>query len=168
MGFHVAAVDVSDDKLKLARSLGAKLTVNASRDDPTAFFQKEIGGANAVLVTAPSTQAFAQAIGMTRARGTISLNGLPPGSFPLPIFEVVLKALTIRGSLVGTRLDLAEALSFAGEGLVHATTTAEKLDDINAVFQRMRSGKIDGRAVLDIAGSRRPVSEMQEGVLAMA
>ena len=57
--------------------------------------------------------------------------GLPPGSFPLPIFEVVLKALTIRGSIVGTRLDLAEALAFAGEGLVSATTKAEKLEDIN-------------------------------------
>jgi hypothetical protein len=106
MGFRVAAVDVSEEKLALARKLGAKLTVNAKEQDPAAFFQKEIGGAKAVLVTAPSTGAFAQAIGMTRARGTIVLNGLPPGSFPLPIFEVVLKALTIRGSIVGTRLDL--------------------------------------------------------------
>ncbi len=154
MGFHVAAVDVSDEKLALARKLGAKLTVNAKNQDPAAFFQKEVGGVNAVLVTAPSTPAFAQAIGMTRPRGTISLNGLPPGSFPLPIFEVVLKGLTIHGSLVGTRLDLAEALSFAGEGLVHATTTAEKLEDINDVFKRMHAGAIDGRIVLDIAGTR--------------
>jgi propanol-preferring alcohol dehydrogenase len=151
MGLHVAAVDVSDEKLALARRLGASLTVNARNQDPAAFIQKEIGGAHGVLVTAPSTPAFAQAIGMARARGTIALNGLPPGSFPLPIFDVVLKALTIRGSIVGTRLDLAEALSFAGEGLVHATTAAEKLEDINDIFDRMRAGKIDGRIVLDIA-----------------
>ncbi len=153
MGFRVAAVDVSDEKLALATHLGAKLIVNAKEQDPAAFFQKEIGGAKAVLVTAPSTPAFAQAIGMVRARGTIVLNGLPPGSFPLPIFEVVLKALTIRGSIVGTRLDLAEALAFAGEGLVHATTKAEPLEDINDIFKRMHAGTIDGRIVLDIAGS---------------
>ena len=153
MGFHVAAVDVSDEKLALARSLGAKLTVNAKTQDPAAFFQKEIGGANAVLVTAPSLPAFAQAIGMARPRATIALNGLPPGSFPLPIFEVVLKALTIRGSIVGTRLDLAEALSFAGEGMVHAHVAAEKIENINDIFARMHAGKIDGRIVLDITGT---------------
>jgi propanol-preferring alcohol dehydrogenase len=164
MGFHVAAVDVSEDKLALARRLGAKLTVNAKEQDPAAFFQKEIGGANAVLVTAVSTHAFAQAIGMTRARGTIALNGLPPGSFPLPIFEVVLKALTIRGSIVGTRLDLAEALSFAGEGLVHATTKAEKLEDINDIFKRMHAGTIDGRIVLDITGKNSAKTAKEENV----
>ena len=167
MGFHVAAVDVSEDKLALARRLGAKLTVNAKEQDPAAFFQKEIGGANAVLVTAVSTHAFAQAIGITRPRGTIALNGLPPGSFPLPIFEVVLKALTVRGSIVGTRLDLAEALSFAGEGLVHATTKAEKLEDINDIFKRMHAGTIDGRIVLDITGSNsaKKVAEQNVAVL---
>jgi propanol-preferring alcohol dehydrogenase len=164
MGFHVAAVDVSEEKLALARKLGAKLTVNAKEQDPTAFFQKEIGGASAVLVTAVSTGAFAQAIGMTRARGTIALNGLPPGSFPLPIFEVVLKALTIRGSIVGTRLDLAEALSFAEEGLVHATTKPEKLEDINDIFRRMHAGTIDGRIVLDLAGSRTASALTEEAV----
>lgn len=167
MGLHVAAVDVSDEKLELARSLGAKLTVNARTQDPAAFFQREIGGAHAVLVTAPSTPAFAQAIGMTRPRATIALNGLPPGSFPLPIFEVVLKALTVRGSIVGTRLDLAEALSFAGDGLVHAHTRAEKLEDINDVFKRMHEGKIDGRIVLDIAGTRSGAAVKQEADLAL-
>ena len=167
MGFHVAAVDVSDEKLALARSLGAKLTVNAKKQDPAAYFQKEIGGANAVLVTAPSLPAFAQAIGMARPRATIALNGLPPGSFPLPIFEVVLKALTVRGSIVGTRLDLAEALSFAGEGLVHATVAAEKLEDINDIFKRMHAGAIDGRIVLDITGTHSTPAVQEEATLAL-
>jgi propanol-preferring alcohol dehydrogenase len=103
---------------------------------------------------------------MVRARGTIVLNGLPPGSFPLPIFEVVLKALTIRGSIVGTRLDLAEALAFSGEGLVHATTKAEPLEDINDIFKRMHAGTIDGRIVLDITGTHSAPSVKEEGVLA--
>jgi alcohol dehydrogenase, propanol-preferring len=168
MGLHVAAVDVSEDKLALARSFGAELTVNAKYQDPAAFFQKEIGGAHAVLVTAPSVPAFTQAIGMARARGTIALNGLPPGSFPLPIFDVVLKALTIRGSIVGTRLDLAEALSFAGEGLVHATVHPEKIENINDIFKRMHAGAIDGRIVLDITGTHSAPAVQEEAHLVLA
>ena len=167
MGLHVAAVDVSDDKLALARSLGAELTVNARTQDAPATIQKEIGGAQGVLVTAPSLPAFAQAIGMARARGTIALNGLPPGSFPLPIFEVVLKALTVRGSIVGTRLDLAEALHFAGEGMVHAHVAAEKIENINDIFARMHAGKIDGRIVLDITGTHSASAVKQEADLAL-
>ena len=66
-----------------------------------------------MLVTAVSVPAFAQALQMVRRKGTVSLVGLPPGEFPTPIFDVVLKRITIRGSIVGTRQDLAEALAFA-------------------------------------------------------
>ena len=102
-----------------------------------------------MLVTAPSPKAFEQALGMVRRGGTIVLNGLPPGSFPLPIIDMVLDGITIRGSIVGTRLDLQEALAFAGEGVVKATVQTERLEDINGVFERMRVGQIEGRVVLD-------------------
>ncbi|GJG95061.1 alcohol dehydrogenase AdhP [Cupriavidus pauculus] len=148
MGLHVAAIDVDDEKLSLARDLGASLTVNARTDDPVRLLQKEIGGAHGVLVTAVSPTAFSQAIGMARRGGTIALNGLPPGDFPTPIFDVVLKAITIRGSIVGTRSDLQEALEFAAAGAVTATTSTDSLDNINAVFDRLKAGKINGRVVL--------------------
>ncbi|EHL96906.1 alcohol dehydrogenase [Acetobacteraceae bacterium AT-5844] len=150
MGFNVAAVDVADDKLDLARKLGATVTVNARKTDPAAYLKKEIGGAHGVVVTAVSPIAFEQALGMVRRGGTISLNGLPPGAFPLPIFDVVLSGITVRGSIVGTRLDLQEALEFAGEGKVKATIATEKLENINSVFDRMRQGAIEGRIVLDM------------------
>lgn len=151
MGFNVAAVDVDDAKLALARRLGATVTVNAREADPATFLKREIGGAHGVLVTAVSPKAFEQALGMVRRGGTVSLNGLPPGSFPLPIFDMVLGGITVRGSIVGTRLDLQEALAFAGDGKVRATVKAEKLDGINDVFDRMRKGEIEGRIVLDLA-----------------
>ena len=151
MGLNVAAVDVADDKLALARRLGASVTVNAMTTDPATFLKKEIGGAHGVLVTAVSPKAFEQALGMVRRGGTVSLNGLPPGSFPLPIFDMVLNGITVRGSIVGTRLDLQEAVQFAGDGKVHATTETAKLDDINDVFARMHAGKIEGRIVLDMS-----------------
>lgn len=149
MGLHIAAVDVDDRKLELARRLGATVTVNARSTDPATHLKKKIGGAHGVLVTAPSPKAFEQAIGMVRRGGTIVMNGLPPGSFPVPIFQMVLEGITLRGSIVGTRLDLREALALADEGAVKATVHAAKLEDINDVFERLHAGKIEGRVVLD-------------------
>jgi alcohol dehydrogenase, propanol-preferring len=149
MGLHVAAVDVDDRKLDLARRVGAVVTVNARSTDPVTYLKQEIGGAHGVLVTAASPKAFEQALGMVRRGGTIVLNGLPPDSFPLPIIDMVLDGITLRGSIVGTRLDLQEALAFAGEGAVKATVQTERLEDINGVFDRMRAGQIEGRVVLD-------------------
>lgn len=150
MGLHVAAVDVADSKLELAKSLGADLVVNALTTDPVKEIQSTIGGAHGVLVTAVSRPAFAQAIGMTRRHGTVALVGLPPGDFPVPIFDVVLNRITIRGSIVGTRADLAEALMFAGEGKVKATVSTDSLDNVNDVMKRLRDGQVDGRVVLEL------------------
>jgi alcohol dehydrogenase, propanol-preferring len=149
MGLHVAAVDVEDGKLDLARRLGAAVTVNGREIEPARYLMKEIGGAHGVLVTAPSPKAFEQALGMVRRGGTIALNGLPPGSFQLPIFDMVLRGITLRGSIVGTRLDLQEALKFAESGAVKAIVKTARLEDINDVFERMHAGQIEGRVVLD-------------------
>ena len=154
MGLNVAAVDIADDKLSLARKLGATLTVNALEEDPAAVIRRETGGgAQGVLVTAVSRAAFSQAIGMVGRGGTVALNGLPPGDFPLDIFGMVLNGITVRGSIVGTRLDLQESIDFAAQGKVKATVATAKLEDINGVFERMQKGQIEGRIVLDIAGS---------------
>jgi propanol-preferring alcohol dehydrogenase len=150
MGLHVAAVDVGDDKLELARKLGADITVNAKSNDPAARIQKELGGAHGVLVTAVSPIAFKQAVGMLRRHGTCVLVGLPPGDFPVSIFDVVLSRYTLRGSIVGTREDLHEALAFAAEGKVKATIEQLPLDSINDVFARLREGTVNGRVVLNI------------------
>lgn len=150
MGFHVIAVDVADDKLALARSLGADEAINALTQDPVQLVQQQIRGAHGVLVTAVSRAAFGQAVGMLHKRGTMSLVGLPPGNFELPIFDVVLNAKTVRGSIVGTRKDLQEALEFAGEGKVATHFSMDKLDNINAIFGRMKAGAIDGRIVVTI------------------
>ena len=149
MGLNVVAVDIDDAKLALAKRLGATVTVNALTTDPAAFIQKELGGTHGVLVTAVSAKAFQQALGMVRRGGTVSLNGLPPGDFPLSIFDTVLNGITVRGSIVGTRLDLQEALDFAALGKVRATVSTDRLENINHVLTRMRKGDIEGRVVLD-------------------
>ena len=151
MGLHVAAVDVGAEKLELARKLGAEVTADARAEDPALKIQKEIGGAHGVLVTAVSPAAFKQAIGMLRRRGTCVLVGLPPGEFSIPIFDVVLSRYTLRGSIVGSRKDLQEAIAFAADGKVKATIEQQPIESINTVFSRLREGKVNGRVVLNIA-----------------
>ncbi|HVZ21064.1 MAG TPA: alcohol dehydrogenase AdhP [Vicinamibacterales bacterium] len=152
MGLRVAALDVAPDKLALAQSLGAELILDG-RDAHAAakLVEATHGGAHGVLVTAVSPKAFGQALQLVRRKGTVSLVGLPPGNFATPIFDVVLKRITIRGSIVGTRQDLAEALELAAAGKVRAHIHKARLDDINAVMSDLKAGKVDGRIVLDLA-----------------
>ena len=148
MGLRVAAVDIDDDKLALATRHGAELVVNARTQDPIEVIQTATGGAHGILVTAVHPDAFGQAIHMSRRGGTIVFNGLPPGDFPASIFEVVLKGLTVRGSIVGTRQDMVEALDFYARGQIHPTVATRKLDEINEIFDEMTRGTIDGRIVI--------------------
>lgn len=149
MGLNVVALDVGNAKLELARRLGADLAFDALSPDTVAAVQRETGGgAHGVLVTAVSPPAFAQAIACARRRGTVSLVGLPPGDFPTPIFDVVLKRITVRGSIVGTRRDLAEAIDFAVAGKVKAYVASRPLAEVNAVLDDLRQGRIEGRVAL--------------------
>jgi len=149
MGLHVAALDVTEDKLALARASGADLTVNAKSPDAAAEIIKGTGGgAHGVLVTAVSPVAFAQALKLVRRKGIVSLVGLPPGEFQTPIFDVVMNRITIRGSIVGGRKDLAEAIAFAAEGKVRSEIRKAKLEDINQVFADLKAGAVNGRVVL--------------------
>jgi alcohol dehydrogenase, propanol-preferring len=152
MGLHVCAVDIDAGKLEHARRLGADAVVNAKHGDPVAAVkQATSGGAHGVLITAPSLGAFKQGVGMTRKFGTCVLVGLPPGEFPTPLFDVVAHCITIRGSFVGNRRDMAEALAFAADGKVKADIELQPLSAINHVFERLARGDVPSRVVLDFA-----------------
>ena len=150
MGLKACAIDIDDDKLDHAMRLGADVVVNAKTDDPAGAVQEATGGgAHGVLITAPSLAAFKQGVGMTRKLGTCVLVGLPPGEFPTPLFDVVVNRITIRGSFVGTRRDMAEALAFAAEGKVKADIELQPLASINQVFERLENGEVPSRVVID-------------------
>ena len=153
MGLHVCAVDIDDAKLAHATALGADAVVNAKHPDAVAAVIKATdGGAHGVLITAPSLPAFKQGIAMTRKVGTCVLVGIPPGEFPTPLFDVVANCITIRGSFVGTRADMTEALAFAADGKVKADIELQPLAAINKVFERLAHGEVPSRVVLDFAG----------------
>lgn len=150
MGFQVVAVDIDDAKLNLAARLGATMTINVRNTDPVGYLQRQIGGAHGALVTAVSPSAFGQAVGMMRPGGTVVLNGLPPGDFPLSIYDMVMRAITLRGSIVGTRYDLGRALHLAAQEKIAATVQTARLQDINEVMEHMQTSALPGRTVLEL------------------
>ena len=152
MGLKVCAIDIEDSKLEHAKKMGADLTFNAKKGDPAEAVKKATnGGCHGVLITAPSLPAFKQGIGRTRKKGTCVLVWLPPGEFPVPLFDVVANCITIRGSFVGNREDMAEALQFGAEGKVKADIELQPLSDINEVFQRLKHWDVPSRVVLDFS-----------------
>ena len=154
MGLLVCAVDIDDGELAHARRLGADATVNARNGDAIAAVKAATGGgAHGVLITAPSLPAFTQGVGMTRKFGCCVLVGLPPGEFPTPLFDVVANCISIRGSFVGTRRDMAEALAFAAAGKVKADIELQPLSAINDVLRRLAQGEVPSRVVLDFVSA---------------
>ncbi|MGL4818736.1 MAG: alcohol dehydrogenase AdhP [Bacilli bacterium] len=150
MGLNVIGVDTGEDQLELARTLGAQYTVNPLTEDSAAFIQRTVGGVQGVVCTAVSKKAFDEAYRAVRRGGSLVCVGLPPEKMEIPIFDTVLNAVNVVGSIVGTRKDLKETLQFAAEGKVKPIITTKKLEDINEIFDDMHHGKITGRVVLDM------------------
>jgi alcohol dehydrogenase, propanol-preferring len=155
MGMRIAAVDIDPKKLALAKELGAEVTVDAREGNPVSAVRKALGGgAHGAVVAAVATKAFEQSIGMLRPGGTVVFLGLPGGKadeLKASIAAISGRELTIRGSSVGTRLDLDEAVAFVLRGAVSAEVATAPLSEANAVLDRMRKGEIVGRVVLKIA-----------------
>ncbi|MDN4073037.1 alcohol dehydrogenase AdhP [Fictibacillus terranigra] len=148
MGFNIIAVDIQDDKLELAKQLGADITINGLKVDPVQEIKERVGGVQSAVSVAVTKKAFEQAYDSVKRGGTLVVVGLPNAELPIPIFDTVLNGVTVKGSIVGTRKDLQEALEFAAQGKVRTNIEIQPLDRINDVFDRMETGKINGRVVL--------------------
>jgi alcohol dehydrogenase, propanol-preferring len=147
VGGSVVAVDLIDEKLQLARELGAEFTVNAAEQDPVAAI-KRLGGADAAVVLAVSPKAFEQAFASLRRGGTMSLVGLPAeNKMELPIFEAVLNGITVVGSIVGTRLDLREVFQLHAAGKTRVIREEWPLADVQAAMEDVLHGDVPARIV---------------------
>ena len=152
MGLRVCAVDVDDDKLAHAKRLEAEVTFNARHPEVLEQVNRSTDGrARGVLITAPSSPAFRQGVGLTRKWGTCVRVGIPPVEFPTPLFDMVARCITIRGSFVGSRSDMAEALALGARGAVKADIELQPLAAINSVLQRLKNGQVPSRVVLEFA-----------------
>ncbi|AWX57908.1 MULTISPECIES: alcohol dehydrogenase AdhP [Brevibacillus] len=148
MGYNVVAVDIHKEKLDLAKELGADVTVNGSEVDPVQAIQEQVGGVHGAISVAVTKKAFEQAYKSVRRGGSLVVVGLPNAELPIPIFDTVLNGVTVKGSIVGTRKDMQEALDFAARGKVRAIIETQPLDQINEVLERLEKGQINGRVVL--------------------
>jgi alcohol dehydrogenase, propanol-preferring len=149
-GASVVAVDVVDHKLKLAEQLGAAHTVNAAQEDPAQVI-KGLGGADAAIVLAVSPKACEQAFASLRRNGRLVFVALPADNFvQLPIFETVLNGITVTGSIVGTRLDLAETFELHADGRTTVIRETRRLEDVNDAFHQIENAEVDARIVFDL------------------
>jgi propanol-preferring alcohol dehydrogenase len=148
-GGRVVAVDVIDEKLELARELGAEFTINAKREDPVEAIQK-LGGVDQAIALAVSPSAFEQAYGSLRRHGTLVFVALPADNeVKIPIFETVLRGITIVGSIVGTRKDLREVFELHAAGKTRVIRETRPLDEVNEAIADVEAGRVAARVVLE-------------------
>lgn len=149
-GATVAAVDVIEDKLQMAKELGAAYGFNSSQQDAPAAIQS-LGGADAAIVLAASPVACEQALRSLRPNGTLVLVALPKDNFMrLPIFETVLRGIKVVGSLVGTRVDLAETFELHADGRTHIVSETRPLETVNDSMADVLGGRVEARVVFDL------------------
>jgi propanol-preferring alcohol dehydrogenase len=149
-GGTVAAVDILDSKLQLAKDLGAAYTINAAHEDPVEVVQA-LGGADAAIVLAATPTACEQAFRSLRRHGRLVFVGLPADNvMHLPIFETVLRGITVTGSIVGTRVDLAETYELHAAGRTTVVREERKLSEVNEAMAQIERGEIDARIVFDL------------------
>lgn len=148
-GATVVAVDLVDEKLKLAEQLGAAYTINAKEQDPVEAIQ-DLGGADQAICLAVSPRAFEQAFESLKRGGTLSMVALPADNeMHLPIFETVLKGITVRGSIVGTRNDLQEVFELHAQGRTTVEYDTRDLASVNEDFEAVEAGDVPARLVFD-------------------
>jgi propanol-preferring alcohol dehydrogenase len=149
-GGRVIAVDLIDEKLELARKLGAEFTINATKQDPVEAIQA-LGGADQAIALAVSPKSFEQAYGTLRRGGKLVFVALPAdNNVTLPIFETVLNGITIQGSIVGTRTDLREVFELHAAGKTHVIREARSLETVNESIADVEAGRVAARIVFQL------------------
>jgi len=154
MGLDIIAIDAGDEKKKMTAQLGAQHFVDFSTSKNVVSDVKAATpdglGPHAVILVAVNEKPFQQAAEYVRPRGTVVCIGMPAGAYlRAPVFESVIKMITIKGSYVGNRRDSAEAIEFFRRGLIKAPYKTVGLSELQGVYDLMHEGKIAGRYVVD-------------------
>ena len=148
-GTTTVAVDVEDTKLQLAKDLGADHVVDARGDQATAL--ADLGGVDVAVVTVPSPAVMRAAHAALNPNGRLVLVGLPADNrLELPVFETVLKGISVIGSLVGTRNDLADCFDLHAQGHTRVVAETRRLEDVNECFEDVLAGRVPARLVFDM------------------
>jgi alcohol dehydrogenase, propanol-preferring len=150
LGLEVGAVDLSEEKLQLARECGADWTVNASAEAAHKQIKRQGGGAHIAMVTSGSTAAYETALRSLRRGGTLAVVGMTPQPISVSTVALVSGEYKIVASAVGTRADLREVLKLAADGKLRCHIETRPLAEVNQVLEAMKNGQLNGRVVLTI------------------
>lgn len=145
-GWKVAAVDLSEEKLAMARADGADLAVQAETAGRT--LQKELGGVDAAIVLTPSPAAIQQAFKSLKRNGKLVFVGISVNSYELPLVDTIVKGIQMRGSYLGPKQDLEDVFALAREGKIKPHVETHSLDETPATLERLKRGEVAGRAVI--------------------
>ncbi|MBM3735539.1 MAG: zinc-dependent alcohol dehydrogenase [Acidobacteria bacterium] len=146
-GVRVAALDIAEDKLALARECGADLTVDL-RTGQARKALRPLGGAHVAIVCSGAKAAYESALTCLRKGGTLVVVGMPAEPISVSAVTLVAGEYRIIASAVGTREDLRELLDLAAAGGIRCRVETAPLSEAGAALERMRNGAITGRVVL--------------------
>jgi propanol-preferring alcohol dehydrogenase len=149
MNVQVCAVDVSEEKLELARSLGAEWTVNASTEQVHKRI-RGLGGAHVAMVASASPAAYETALRCLRRGGTMAVVGMANEPFKVSAVSLISAEARIVGSAVGTRADLRELFELVGRFPIRCRIEVRPLDAVGEAFEALKKGAVLGRIVLAV------------------
>lgn len=152
MGYRVVGIDGGEAKGEFAKSFGAEAFVDFTKSKDIVADVKAVtgGGPHGVINVSVSEKAISQSVDYVRPTGTVVLVGMPAGAqVKAPVFDAVVKSVSIRGSYVGNRADTAEAIDFFNRGLIKCTIKVVGLSELPSIYELMEQGKIIGRYVVD-------------------
>jgi propanol-preferring alcohol dehydrogenase len=150
LGADVTAIDLNEEKLALAKSLGASRTLNAASDKVVKQLLSQ-GGVHVALVTSSAKAAYDMAFYCVRPTGILLAVGLPAQDICFPPILMAAGEIRIQASAVGTRQDLQEILALGAVGRVHCKVATQPLSEANEVLEKLRRGQVSGRLVLSIS-----------------
>jgi propanol-preferring alcohol dehydrogenase len=139
-------VDTNERKLEIARELGADLALQA--EEAGRRLQKQYGGLDGAIVLTANVNAIQEAFRCLKRTGILVLVGLTNDHLELPVLETILRGITVRGSYLGTRQDLAEVFRLAQSSSVRPHVQTHALQEVPELLDRMRLGELTGRAVI--------------------
>ena len=146
-GAEVTAIDIAEEKLALARSLGATHALNGAATDVVKHLRRE-GGVHLALVSSAAKAAYDMAFYCLRPTGTLLVVGLPAENICFPPILMAAGEIHIQASAVGTRQDIHEVLALAATGKLHCQLATLPLDQANHALDLLRRGQAAGRIVL--------------------
>jgi alcohol dehydrogenase len=147
-GFRTVAVNRGRDKEALARSLGAVDYIDSEAGDPAKALHA-MGGAKAIIATVTSASAMQAVAGGLGVNGTLMVIGAV-GALTVNSFDLLEKRAAVKGWYSGTASDSEDTLEFSRLNGITSMNEVYPLDQAQAAYDRMMSGKARFRVVLKV------------------